>query len=223
MQKLAQGQLRYSPTDIVRFLESPFASWMGRLYLEFPDRVVPDEDSEELQLIAAEGNRHEERYLAQLQEQGRPITEINRSTTSREETAEAITRGDEIVFQAHLTFGRFGGFADFLVLGDDTMNTYEVWDTIQLQTVRVANEGRQDKADLLYTYLTGSEFQQQVDTIASYTKAMLCELETEKRSFQRVWKKRKTPSKQISVKCSEPLRLVTPSLRATFSSLLRKG
>lgn len=63
MQKTTQGRLLYSPTDIVRFLESPFASWMERLHVEFPDSVTPDEDSEELKLIANEGTRHEERLL----------------------------------------------------------------------------------------------------------------------------------------------------------------
>jgi len=43
MQK-EQNRLIYSPSDLTRFMESPFASWMDRLYREHPDRVTPDED-----------------------------------------------------------------------------------------------------------------------------------------------------------------------------------
>lgn len=34
-------------TDLVTFMESPFAAWMNRLRLHDPDRAVPDADSEE--------------------------------------------------------------------------------------------------------------------------------------------------------------------------------
>ena len=89
MQKLAQGQLQFSPADIVRFLESPFASWMERLRLKRPAQVTPDEDSEELKLIAAEGFRHEKRFLASLQSEGRTVTKIEQTSESRRNTREA--------------------------------------------------------------------------------------------------------------------------------------
>lgn len=36
-------------------MESPFAAWMDRLYLEQPDRVTPDEANDELQIYADAG------------------------------------------------------------------------------------------------------------------------------------------------------------------------
>ena len=45
MKKTTAGQLIYSPSDLVRYLASPFASWMDRYYLEDPDAVTPDEQS----------------------------------------------------------------------------------------------------------------------------------------------------------------------------------
>jgi hypothetical protein len=33
-----EGGIVYAPTDLVVFLESPFASWMDRLHLESPGR-----------------------------------------------------------------------------------------------------------------------------------------------------------------------------------------
>ena len=35
------SRLIYSPSDLLRYLESPFASWMDRCYLENPGAVVP--------------------------------------------------------------------------------------------------------------------------------------------------------------------------------------
>ena len=128
MHKTSTGTLRYSPTDIVRFLESPFSSWMDRFYLEFPGKVTPDEDCEELQLIAAEGIRHEAQFLDQLRKDGRQVTVIERSPESRATTVEAIQRGDEIIFQAHLAHNGFAGYADFLA-NEPTSATCEVWDT----------------------------------------------------------------------------------------------
>ena len=58
MQK-EQSRLIYSPSDLTKFMESPFASWMDRLYKEHPDRVTPDEDSAEMKLVAEAGNKHE--------------------------------------------------------------------------------------------------------------------------------------------------------------------
>ena len=57
MKKDSSGQLRYSPSDLVRYLASPFASWMDRYHLENPDAVTPDEQTAEDRLIAQTGNR----------------------------------------------------------------------------------------------------------------------------------------------------------------------
>ena len=51
-------QLVFSPTDLIRFMESPFASWMERFRLERPDDITRDEPSEEMKLIARTGDAH---------------------------------------------------------------------------------------------------------------------------------------------------------------------
>jgi uncharacterized protein len=43
----SQGTILYSPTDLIRFIESPFASWMEHLRLEDPTRAIPDEKSDD--------------------------------------------------------------------------------------------------------------------------------------------------------------------------------
>jgi hypothetical protein len=35
-----KGQYHYTPSDLVEFFESSFASWMSRLYLEYPQRAI---------------------------------------------------------------------------------------------------------------------------------------------------------------------------------------
>jgi hypothetical protein len=35
--KREQGRLLFSPSDLVRYVQSPFASWMQRLCLEVPE------------------------------------------------------------------------------------------------------------------------------------------------------------------------------------------
>ncbi len=52
------GQLICSPSDLIRFLDSPYASWMERLHLEFPDRVQPDDETAEQKLVATTGEKH---------------------------------------------------------------------------------------------------------------------------------------------------------------------
>jgi hypothetical protein len=57
------GKLLYSPSDLIRYLASPFASWMDRYYLENPGTVTPDEQTEDEELIAQTGNQHERTVL----------------------------------------------------------------------------------------------------------------------------------------------------------------
>ena len=130
MQNL-DGRLTYSPTDLIKFLESPFSSWMDRCYLEHPEGMKPDEDSEERKLVAQTGDRHEKKFLKALQEKG-PVTTIPRSELGISQTIEAIRRGDDVIYQAFMELAPFRGYADFLKrydAGDGGRPLYEVWDT----------------------------------------------------------------------------------------------
>lgn len=126
-------QLVFSPSDLIRFMESPFASWMERLRLERPGTVERDEPSEELKLVAKTGDAHEADYLSSLKDEERDVCEI---PDNREEAAEltraAIAEGREIIFQGYLTLSPFAGYTDFLVRageGHAGQPIYEVWDT----------------------------------------------------------------------------------------------
>src|ERR1051325_5909920 len=112
MQK-RDGQLVYSPSDLIRFLDSPYASWMERLHLEFPGRVQPDEETDEQKLVANTGERHEATYLQQLESSGRKVFRVPREhpAEARRITLEAIEAGHDIIYQARLEAVPFVGYA----------------------------------------------------------------------------------------------------------------
>jgi predicted RecB family nuclease len=132
MRKTKSGML-YSPTDLIRFMESPFVSWMDRLRLEAPDKYKPDEESEEKKLIAKTGDLHEGRYLKHLQESGADVCVLEKGETEEalKKTMSAIKEGREVIYQPHLCLEPFRGFADFLVRDKDVKEPpfqYEIWD-----------------------------------------------------------------------------------------------
>jgi len=144
------GSIRFSPGDLTRFLESEYSAWMDRWYLErqnkkhdlaFPsgfensDSVIcqPDETDEELELMASKGIEHEKAFLKSLYDDGKQIVEIPSGLDSLALTHDALVDGPEIIFQAHLVYENFGGYADFLTRQPGSSNLgdyhYEVWDT----------------------------------------------------------------------------------------------
>src|SRR6188508_1618329 len=129
MKRSSTGHLLYSPSDLVRYLASPFASWMDRYYLEHPDAVTPDELSAEERLIAETGQTHEETVLAELKTAPAGVVEIRARDlrSACEETLAAIQAKVPIIYQAALLSGPFAGYADFLML--DQAGRYQVWDT----------------------------------------------------------------------------------------------
>ena len=125
------GTIVFSPSDLTRFMESPFASWMDRLYLEFPDRVTPDERSDELQLYADAGITHEATFVKDLETNGTDLCWIKGDFPEEKAAAtrQAMSEAREIIFQAHLKLPPFAGYADFLARVSTDPVLYEVWDT----------------------------------------------------------------------------------------------
>lgn len=129
MKKNSSGELMYSPSDLVRYLASPFASWMHRYCLENPGAVTPDEATADEKLIAQTGEEHERAVLDDFKSSEATLIEISRNDPAgaREQTLSAIGAKVPIIYQAALEGGQFSGFADFLMLHDS--GRYQVWDT----------------------------------------------------------------------------------------------
>ena len=123
------GHLLFSPSDLVRYLASPFASWMDRYHLENPGAVTPDEPTADEKLIAQTGDQHERTVLDEFKSSAASPVEIpkNDRAAARKMTLAAIRAKAPIIYQAALENGRFTGFADFLTL--DASGRYQVWDT----------------------------------------------------------------------------------------------
>ena len=126
--KKYSGKLVYSPSDLVRYLKSPFVSWMERYYLENPGAVIPDEETEDERLIARTGNQHERAVLDELKLSHADLVEVPQDdlVVARTTTLSAINANASIIYQAAVESGPFAGSADFLMR--DLDGRYQVWD-----------------------------------------------------------------------------------------------
>jgi len=127
--KKRDGQLIFSPTDLVRYLASPFTSWMDRYNLENPGSLQPDKETEDEILVAQTGDQHERVVLDELKLVTPQLVEIPKNNFSEAlvNTRAAIEAKSPIIYQGALQHGRFAGFSDFLTL--DEAGLYQVWDT----------------------------------------------------------------------------------------------
>ena len=131
-----KNQLFFSPSDLITFSESKFASHMERClindnkYSKFIDQEDPL-----LQKLQKKGFEHEKLFLKSLKESGKSIIEIEKTKNeiSIKQTKIAMQKGVDVIAQAHLEKDKFGGIADFLikVQGQSKIGDYhyEIWDT----------------------------------------------------------------------------------------------
>ncbi len=68
---------------------------------------------------------------------------------------------------------------------------------IQLSNAVATQENKGDKMNMLYDYLTGSEFRQQIEAIVEGFVQMTSDLESEKRAMEGIWKKREKQIKKV--------------------------
>lgn len=124
-----------SATDLIIFIRSPFASWMNRFALEFPDKS-PEKNSEDelMGALQKKGFQHEEAQEELFESQWLFVQKIEADTIDRKKqaTLDAMKNGIDVIVQAYLENQQFFGYADFLVkvpgkskFGD---YHYEVWD-----------------------------------------------------------------------------------------------
>jgi predicted RecB family nuclease len=121
MQRSPQG-LIYSPQDLIGFINSDFACWMDRYFLENPDGCIPDNEPDEmLNALIQLGKEHEQRFLNELISQGADVCMIE-NRGGFEATLAAMKAGRTYIYQAALKHESFLGYADFLVRVDQPSN-----------------------------------------------------------------------------------------------------
>jgi predicted RecB family nuclease len=124
-----------SPTDLTLFMQSPFASWMSRLALQFPDKTPEkDSDDELIGVLQNKGFQHEKAQEELFKSQGLSVQKIKADTVDlkKQATLDAVKNGVDVIVQAYLENQQFFGYADFLVKipGESKFGDYhyEVWD-----------------------------------------------------------------------------------------------
>ncbi|KAA6495187.1 DUF2130 domain-containing protein [Helicobacter pylori] len=68
---------------------------------------------------------------------------------------------------------------------------------IQVNLAKKSQENKGDKVDLLYHYLTSSEFSMQVNAIIEGFEQLRADLESEKRAMARIWKSREKQMEKV--------------------------
>ena len=123
------NRIIYSPSDLISYFASPFASWMERYHLENPTMITPDLETEDKKLVAQIGDDHEQVILQELENSGQRIAKIERESFAQatERTKQALLDRVDIIYQAALEDDRFAGYSDFLIL--DKQGSYQLWDT----------------------------------------------------------------------------------------------
>jgi predicted RecB family nuclease len=131
------GKLIVSATDLVGFLECGHLSALD-LAVANGELEKPFFKDATLDLIRDRGGRHEGRYIEQLRESGRTITDLSASrdlsyAERAAETIEAMRRGDDVIYQGMVFDGKWIGYPDFLLRVDGKSDLgdwhYEVADT----------------------------------------------------------------------------------------------
>ncbi len=73
---------------------------------------------------------------------------------------------------------------------------------IEVAKVKLSLVGRDEKMDLLYKYLSGPQFKNRVENIVMAFVNMKADLDTEKRSFNRIWSKREKEIEKVILSTS---------------------
>ncbi|MEW4922494.1 DUF2130 domain-containing protein [Algibacter sp. 2305UL17-15] len=68
---------------------------------------------------------------------------------------------------------------------------------LQVSNAIITQENKGDKMDLLYDYLTSSTFRMQIEAIVEGFTQMKSDLDSEKRSMQRIWKQREKQIEKV--------------------------
>src|SRR5262249_30297912 len=103
------GHIVYSPSDLLVFFESPFASWMDRQLASISNAPHPDRKDTEAELWGSRGHAHERIVLARLR------AEVGDIWTPQEEQIPSRQRLWPCEKAVELRGEQFEGVADFLL------------------------------------------------------------------------------------------------------------
>ncbi|MBX7150093.1 DUF2130 domain-containing protein [bacterium] len=73
---------------------------------------------------------------------------------------------------------------------------------IDLAQAQAAAEGKNEKMEMMYTYLSGQEFRQRIEAIVESFSAMKEDLDSEKRAMEKIWSKREKQIERVLLNTS---------------------
>ena len=114
--QMSNGKLRLSATDLSHFLDCKHIITLDMARLDSEEIPVQKTDDFS-KIITQNGIYHEIKYLSQLQTNTDNVTKISEDiehTHRLEQTISALKAGTDIVYQGYLSYGSWGGVADFL-------------------------------------------------------------------------------------------------------------
>ncbi|MBF0442717.1 MAG: TM0106 family RecB-like putative nuclease, partial [Oligoflexales bacterium] len=117
MQK-RNGKIVFSPSDIVQFHESPFATWAEKMALDDEKIASKRMVDEMVEVMRREGNIHEKNVMDHISANGKKLVTINRkmeADCAHKETLKYMEKGEEMIQQALLKSEQFEGYVDLLV------------------------------------------------------------------------------------------------------------
>lgn len=135
MRRAKNGNLFFSPSDLVTYLSCPYASIFDLQQLSSPV-PLPDEEDDD-RLLKEKGLQHEYAYLERLRQSGLTIADIPANIPISDRIAltdKAMADGAQVIYQAALLKDPWNGYADFLLRVEGHPSkfgtySYEVADT----------------------------------------------------------------------------------------------
>jgi predicted RecB family nuclease len=116
LQQLSSGEVLYSASDLVNFLECEHLTTLDLIDLKTP--LPKTESSDDAKLIQAKGFAHEGRYFDELKAQCASVVDLTQIQGGLAQkaaaTLDAMRAGAEVIYQATLRDGPYIGHADFL-------------------------------------------------------------------------------------------------------------
>ena len=136
------SQFRLAATDLAHHLGCPHLTMLDRSAAR-GDREAPLRRRPEADVLAERGRRHEQEYLRHLTAAGHKITTLERGASEADacaRTIAAMRSGADVIVQATLGDGRWGGRADLLVRVEEP-SELGTW-SYEVQDAKLARETR---------------------------------------------------------------------------------
>lgn len=130
---ISSGKLILSPSDLIKFMESEYITWLDRFDIENPGVLARDAESETNKILQRRALIHEAEFLEAWRASDVSIVDVSDAEDKFVATVQAMQRGIDIIYQGALQDELFRGYSDFLqrVPGGSELGDYhyEPWDT----------------------------------------------------------------------------------------------